>query len=74
MHNLALTVVLTEQRRRQCPCGAVADRPLGLCRKCQDRNARRRRTTSTRRKNTRGRNGRRKVSRLFADVLNGRER
>jgi hypothetical protein len=76
MHNLALTVVLTEQRRRQCPCGAVADRPLGLCRKCQDRNAWRRKTTSTRRKGARRRNGRRirKISRLFADMLNGRER
>jgi hypothetical protein len=28
MHNLALTVILADQRRRQCPCGAVADRPL----------------------------------------------
>ena len=27
MHNLALAVILADQRRRQCPCGAVADRP-----------------------------------------------
>jgi hypothetical protein len=50
MHNLALTIILAEQRRRQCPCGAVADRPFGLCRKCQDRKAWRRKTTTPRRK------------------------
>jgi hypothetical protein len=50
MHNLALTVILADQRRRQCLCGAVADRPFGLCRKCQNRNAWRRKTTASRRK------------------------
>ena len=67
MHNLALTVILAEQKCRQCPCGAVADRPFGLCRKCQDRNAWRRKTTSKRRKATRGRIGRRarKVAQIF---------
>jgi hypothetical protein len=50
MHNLALAVILADQRRRQCQCGAVADRPVGLCRKCQDRNAWRRKTTTPRRK------------------------
>jgi hypothetical protein len=67
MHNLALAVILTEQRRRQCPCGAVADRPHGLCRKCQDRSAWRRKTTSTRRKATRRRIGHRvrKATRIF---------
>ena len=75
MHNLALTVILAEQRRRQCPCGAVADRPFGLCRKCQDRNAWRRKTTSTRRKATRRRFGRRarNVARPFTDVFTGME-
>jgi hypothetical protein len=53
MHNLALAVILAEQRRRQCPCGAVADRRLGFCRKCQDRNAWRRKTTTPRRKTSR---------------------
>ena len=48
MRNLALAIILADQRRRQCPCGALADRPFGLCRKCQDRNAWRRKTTSTR--------------------------
>jgi len=43
MHNLAPTVILADQRRRQCPCGAVADRPFEFCRKCRDRNAWRRR-------------------------------
>jgi hypothetical protein len=53
MHNFALAVILAEQRRRQCPCGAVADRPHGLCRKCQDRNAWRRKITTSRRKTSR---------------------
>ncbi len=53
MHNLALTVILAEQRRRQCPCGAVADRPFGFCRKCQDRTAWRRKATAKQRKATR---------------------
>lgn len=67
MHNLALTVILAEQRRRQCPCGAVADRPFGLCRKCQDRSAWQRKTTTRRRKATRRRVGyhARKVARIF---------
>ncbi len=71
MHNLAVAVILTEQRHRQCPCGAVADRPRGLCRKCQDRNAWRRKTSSTRRKATRRRFGRRarNLTRIFADVF-----
>ena len=63
MHNLALTVILADQRRRQCPCGAVADRPFGLCRKCQDRSAWRRKATAKRRRATR-----RPVSRRLRDV------
>lgn len=76
MHNLALTVILTDQRRRQCPCGAVADRPFGLCRKCQDRKAWRRKTTSASRKAT-GRRNRHRIrnhARHFADLPNGMER
>lgn len=67
MHNLALAIILTEQRRRQCPCGAVADWPHGLCRKCQDRNAWHRKTTSAHRKATRRGIGHRarKVTWLF---------
>ena len=63
MHNLALTVILAEQRRRQCPCGAVAERPFGFCRKCQDRNAWRRKVTVKRRKATR-----RPISRRLRDM------
>jgi len=76
MHNLALAVILADQRRRQCPCGAVADRPFELCRKCQDRKAWQRQATFSRRKAARGRHGRRtrNVARLFADVLTGMER
>jgi len=71
MHNLALAVILADQRRRQCPCGAVADRPFGLCRKCQDRNAWRRKTTPRRRKTTRGRPARRtrSVAQFFAGMF-----
>jgi hypothetical protein len=52
MHNLALAVILAEQGRRQC--GAVADRRLGLCRKCQDRRAWRRKTTPRHKTSRRG--------------------
>ena len=63
MLNLALTVILADQRRRQCPCGAVADRPFGLCRKCQDRKSWRRKTESTHRKSTHRKTGRRRIAR-----------
>ena len=59
MHNLALIVALAAQRRRQCPCGAVAERPFGFCSKCQARNAWRRKTATPRRKATRRRSARR---------------
>ena len=70
MHNLALTVILADQRRRQCPCGAVADRPFGLCRKCQNRSAWRRKTILSR-KADRRRSGRR--SHRLAQLLIGLE-
>ena len=75
MRNLAVAVILADQRRRQCPCGAVADRPFGLCRKCQDRNAWRRKAASPRRKATRRRFGRRTRtnSRLHAETTTGME-
>jgi hypothetical protein len=75
MHNLALTVILAEQGRRQCPCGAVADRSSGLCRKCQARNAWRRKTTSVHRKAARRRVGHqaRQVARFFAGAFVGTE-
>jgi hypothetical protein len=44
MHYLSLTAALAEDRRRQCPCGAVAGQPLGLCRKCHARMGWRRKT------------------------------
>ena len=71
MHNLALIVALAAQRRRQCPCGAVSERPFGICRKCQARNAWRRKTATPRRKATRGRSARRvhDGARLLADVV-----
>lgn len=73
MHNLALIVILAEQRRRQCPCGAVADRRSGFCRKCQDRNAWRRKTTSARRKiaSRRPSSRARKVRWLFVEAFTG---
>jgi hypothetical protein len=40
-----LITVLAEDRRRQCPCGAVAEQPYGLCRKCHARMIWRRKTT-----------------------------
>ena len=71
MHNLALIVALAAQRRRQCPCGAVAERPFGCCRKCQARNAWRRKTATPRRKANRRRSARRvhNSARFLADAL-----
>jgi signal transduction histidine kinase len=69
MLNLALAVILADHRNRQCPCGAVADRPHGLCRKCQDRNAWRRKTTLTHRKTNRRRSARQKISRRIHDIV-----
>lgn len=39
-----------EGRRRQCPCGGVAEYPHHLCRKCRARIRWRRRTTRTSRR------------------------
>jgi hypothetical protein len=68
MLNLALTVILADQRRRQCPCGAVADRPFGLCRKCQDRKSWRRKAESTHRRSTYRKTGRRRFARRVHGV------
>ena len=70
MHNLALAVALTELRRRQCPCGAMAEHRDGLCRKCQARNTWRRKAASNRRKSTRRRTHRtRSVASFFAGMF-----
>jgi hypothetical protein len=71
MHHPDLLIALAMDRRRQCPCGAVAERPNGLCRKCQARNAWRRKTTSIRRQAARRRVGRRvrNVARLLVGAL-----
>jgi hypothetical protein len=46
-----LATTLAAERRRQCPCGALAERQNSLCRKCQARIAWRRKAM---RKNRRG--------------------
>jgi hypothetical protein len=61
MQHLALTILLADQRQCQCPCGAVADRPFGLCRKCQDRKAWRRKSATTRRRKATRRRPRRRT-------------
>ena len=72
MHNIALTVILADQRRRQCPCGAVVDRPFGLCRKCQDRNTWRRKSAAPRKANARRHSGRnRRIVRFLTNGLEG---
>jgi hypothetical protein len=64
-----LAMTLAADRRRQCPCGAVAERQNSLCRKCQARAAWRRKAL---RKNSHGRlaarHGRTFV-RLLADTM-----
>lgn len=71
MHNPYLLAALAEDRRRQCPCGAMAERSFGLCRKCQARGAWRRRTTSRRRQAVRRLTGRRirGIARLLAEAM-----
>ena len=35
MNHPILVAALAEDRRRQCPCGAVTQQPYGLCRGCR---------------------------------------
>ena len=35
MNHPILVAALAEDRRRRCPCGAVAQQPYGLCRGCR---------------------------------------
>jgi hypothetical protein len=71
MHHPDLLAALAQDRIRQCPCGAITDRPFGLCRKCQARIAWRRKTASRRRQAARQRvDGRvRNVVRLLVGVM-----
>ena len=48
MNHQILVAALAEDRRRRCPCGAVAQHPQGLCRACQAVAAWRRETQRTR--------------------------
>ena len=61
-----LITVLAEDRHRHCPCGAVAEQPYGLCRKCHARMVWRRKTTRTSR-----RAARRQAVRHGARLLTG---
>ena len=65
------TAALARERHRQCPCGAVAERPWTLCRKCQARSAWRRRNTPTSRRAARriARRQPRDRARLLAGAL-----
>jgi hypothetical protein len=47
MDHPRLIAVLADDRRRQCPCGAVAEQSERLCRKCHARMTWRRKTTRT---------------------------
>jgi hypothetical protein len=70
MHHPDLLAALAQDRIRQCPCGAIADRPYGLCRKCQARFAWRRKNASRRRQAARRLNGRtRNLARLLVGVM-----
>ena len=50
MNHPILIAALAEDRRRRCPCGAVAQQPYGLCRECQAVAVWRRETEQTRRR------------------------
>ena len=47
MNHPILIAALVEDRRRRCPCRAVAQQPYGLCRRCQAAAIWRRETTRT---------------------------
>jgi len=48
-----LIPALADDRHRLCPCGALAERPNRLCRKCQAHMAWRRKTTRPSRRTAR---------------------
>ena len=50
MNHPILIAALVEDRRRRCPCEAVAQQPQGLCRECQAVAVWRRETERTRRR------------------------
>jgi hypothetical protein len=50
MNQSHLIAALADDRHRQCPCGAAAERPDRLCRKCHARMLWRRKTTRTSRR------------------------
>ena len=50
MDHPRLIAALADDRRRQCPCGAVAERSERLCRKCHARMTWRRKTARTSRR------------------------
>jgi hypothetical protein len=50
MNHPILIAALVEDRRRRCPCGAVAQQLYGLCRECQAVAVWRRETQRTRRR------------------------
>jgi hypothetical protein len=52
MNHPILIAALVEDRRRQCPCGAVAQQPYGLCRERQAVVVWRRETKRTKRRGT----------------------
>jgi hypothetical protein len=50
MNQSHLIAALADDRHRQCPCGAAAERSDRLCRKCHARMLWRRKTTRTSRR------------------------
>jgi hypothetical protein len=63
-----LITALAGDMRRHCPCGAVAEQPDGLCRKCHARMLWRRKTARTSRRAAR-RLAKRRGARLLASAM-----
>jgi hypothetical protein len=65
-------IALAAEKRRNCPCGAVAESTHGLCRKCQARMAWRRKAMRKNRRGARRLAARhaRTFVRLLADTMN----
>jgi hypothetical protein len=55
--NLYQIYKIAEDRRQSCPCGALAEHPHGLCRKCHAGMIWRRRNVGTTRHSSRRRRG-----------------
>lgn len=68
MNHPILIATFVDDRRRRCPCGAVAQQPYDLCRECQAAAVWRRETARTSRRASHRTHAETAKTRLFARV------